>query len=463
MIALFFTATLLLLAIYCFMRKKFLYLAVPSMLFLPEYYAIEFGESLPLLTATRIILIVFYFYAYINMKRNINLQNILIQHSKDLFLIAGYFLFRIISNLYYITTYTQPAKTILSIVFEQFLFLVAIYLLYPTKEEINNLLKVIVYCSVVIFIIGIFESITYYRFFDELNTVSRTIINEHYVRAGLLRSTTTMQMPGLFGNMCVLMLPLILYLQKITAQKRYIAFTAIDFLAIIHSGSRSDVMFFFIIIFSFICLELKHRGLRELKTIIYNSFCVVALLLVFIVPISYINPNCRYFYTATAKSVLNEFGCNYDLDEDAPEGVDGYGKNAGKNGSGGINSRTRQFSGITYAMKRNCLFGMGSGAANRNSVYYYINNRWYPYSTIDIALVEILYCEGALGLFAYFLLFCYIAISLIKVRKKQPADLYISIILYFLSYLLCTLSTANMFSFLILGLVLIQFYRFADK
>lgn len=106
-----FTLALIIANVYCFKSKKYLYLFVPCMLFLPGYYGIELSESLPLITMTRIMFVVFYIYTFINKRRTFKTSG----HSykslpKAYYLLLGYFVLRIASNLYYITTYGQAIK-----------------------------------------------------------------------------------------------------------------------------------------------------------------------------------------------------------------------------------------------------------------------------------------------------------------------------------------------------------------
>ena len=76
------------------------------MLFLPEYYGFEFNESFPILTITRIMFIIFYIYSFINRKIALSLNAINPKETlKKYSFLLGYFFFRILSNLYYLTSY----------------------------------------------------------------------------------------------------------------------------------------------------------------------------------------------------------------------------------------------------------------------------------------------------------------------------------------------------------------------
>ena len=419
-----------------FAKKKYLYLFVPCMLFLPSYYGIEINSSLPLITVTRMMFVVFYLYAFINKRRTLDIKNI---HwsiiPRHYLLIGGYFIFRTVANLYYIFTYSQAIKTIFFMFFEQFLFLVALYLLAPTKQELNTLIKVIVSVATVFFVIGILESLTFIRPFDALYTVSRHVMNEHYIRLGLLRATTTFGMPGMFGNMCLLVLPLILYLFNLHQQKRYLISIGLCILAIIHSGSRADILSLIILMLIYFIYVLRDKAFRLLFA--KRTLIILSSLLIFSTLASIANPYYKFFYVGTAKSILNEVGFDFDIDSDAPDSNTEYGANSMR----GSISRTRQLSGLIYTSRINPLFGLGSGAQNRKDVQYYWANAWHKANTYDMGIVEIFCDEGILGLCGIIAI-----ISSLYLLCKGNRNNF----LFICAYLLSTLNTVNMFSFLFL-------------
>lgn len=420
------------------------------MIFLPDYYGIEINDTLPLLTATRIMFIIFYIYAFQNRRRALSFKTI---HLNDLpvhcFFFGGYFLFRIIANMYYLTTYVQSAKTIFTIIFEQLFLLIAIYYLAPTQKEIHTLLKVITWTATSFYIMGILESVTFIRPFDALYTISRNVMNEHYVRFGLLRSTTTFGMPGMYGNMCVLTLPIILYLYETYKQKRYLLSSALCFLAIIHSGSRSDLIFIAPIlgIYFFIALKGYNRKLLFIK----NFFWVSASVFLTCSLLSIASPHLKYFYVGTTKSILNEVGFDFDLNEGAPDDVYGFDAKARENDSKGSTARLLQFSGIVYTSSINPLFGLGSGAQNRKDIKYFWDNKWHTSNTYDVGYVEIFCDEGIIGSIGYIMMAtALICIYSIIIRLPQKRCL----LLHPIAYAIILLSTANMPHFLFLIVII---------
>ncbi len=456
MIQIIFSAVLLSAIIYFFKTKKYPYLFVPCFLFLPDYYGIEFSETFPLLTVSRIMLIVFYIYVYFNKRRSFSLKQLFSSENK---LLAAYFLIRIFTNLYYITTYSQPIKTILVMIIEQFLFLVAFYMLALNKSELTKLIKVIVWSATVLFVFGIFESFTRIRVFSSLNTVSRGMLDLNYIRLGLLRSVTTMGIPNLFGNLCAFIVPMAVYLLRTTKEKKYCVVLFLNTLAIIHSGCRSDLIILVILTVLFGAFSLKNKKTRLLFA--QNAAIVIALLISWIMILSMCDVKYRYYYSTTAKSVLNIVGFDFDLNAGAPEGVDGYGKN-----TQGVYSRTFQFSAVEDALSKNPLFGLGSGCEKRGELLYYFYDDYHPGFSFDLGIVEVLCSEGIIGLVAYICLFIWYTIVLYKMMRRSGLynDEFILMFSLFLTYLLSTLSTINMQRFLsMITALCISYYSIKDR
>lgn len=367
------------------------------------------------------------------------------------FLLIGYVVFRVISNLFYITKYSFAAKTILEIVFEQILLVLAFFLLSPTKDEIETLIKVIVWTAFALFIMGIVESLTSFRIFDCLYIVNRNILNEHYIRMGLLRATTTMGLAGMYSNMCLLVLPLVLYLYNKTMQKRYLFVCFACLLAAIHSGSRSFFFYLLIIFIYYYLFVLRSKPTRI--RCFRNAIILAVSICFFAIFISLFSPTYKYFYEGSIKAILNELGMDYDLNANAPEGVNGYGVNyeSTYKFQGGVASRRIQFSGISYVLNINPIFGLGNGAQYRNEIYYYFSDHWQICRNIDVGLVEIIINEGLLGLLGFLLLFVFMISTFIHSNtNKLSRNIGIMLII---CYILTTLSTTNMMHFLLLILL----------
>ncbi len=414
------------------------------MLFLPEYYGLELSQSLPVISVSRMIFVVFCVYVVLNRRTNLNLKQIKLRSMpKSYWLLLGYFVIRFLTNLRYAFVYAFAAKAILALILEDIFLLIGLFLLAPTADEINSIIKTIVWTACGLFIIGICEGIFSITPFDALYTVSRTILNDHYVRLGLNRAVTTMGLANYYGNFCLMMTPLIYYLLKKTHERKYIVALFLDFLAMIHSGCRSDLIFFGFVTFIYLILTVLRREdigffLRALAVFL------VGITLYSVIACS-CNERLNYYYTGTAKAVLNTFGFKFDYNANSPEGVSGYGNN-----ERGVLSRTAQISGISYVLGKEPIFGLGRGCQIRKELRYFYEGKWRVSRTMDMGIVEVICTEGLLGLLAYILLFGSYILILLKQRNRRdlPLDFTTYCMMPFI-YLLCTLSTANMTFYLI--------------
>lgn len=453
-----FSIALVACTIYCFKNKKYIYLFVPCYLFLPGYYGISLSDSLPVLNVTRIITVFFYIYVLIN-KRKTFKEIFFSPFSGRFLLLFGYAAFRILANLFYANGLNIPTKMIFSIIFEQVFIVIAFLLLSPSDNEIKILEKVIVWSAFFLFVIGILESLTSTNIFDQLYTVQRNIPNEHYIRLGLLRATTTMELPGQYSNMCLFILPLALHLYNTTTNKLYLLVCFADILAAIHSGSRS-FYFYLLLVMTYYLVFILRSNAQRLRCI-KHVLLILLLLVAFASTLSVFSPKYKYFYTGSAKAFLNELGANYDLNADAPSGVDGYGGNYDSTYEfqGGVSSRKLQFTGIVYALNHDWLHGLGTDALSKRLVRYYYNGFWCKTNSIDVGIVEIIMYEGLLGLVGYCFLFIYIFRSVIPQKPMQFRKHYS--LLLILSYILTTLSTCNMIPLLLL-ITLLAIYNYRN-
>ena len=90
-----------------------------------------------------------------------------------------------------------------------------------SEEKGVAALKAVVYGCGVISAFGIAESLTRIRLADYLYTVDREMLNDHYIRLGILRATTTFGLSNLFAFYLTVMAPLIFLLWRQTGHKRY--------------------------------------------------------------------------------------------------------------------------------------------------------------------------------------------------------------------------------------------------
>ena len=444
-----FSASLLALCVLSIVKKRFLEFFFPAILFLPDYYGLEISYFLPLLSVKRIIYIVLFIYVLALYRKEIIPRIKSFRLNAATVFILLYFTARLITNLHYVSVYGQAVKTIFVIFFEQALLLVAVLIIAPTKEECISVIKAIVFSSVILFIHGLLESFTGLRPANSLWTVHRYMLNEYYVRAGLLRAAGTFGLPTYFGNFCVMMMPLILFLYEHFRKKIYLVIAALDVFACLHSGSRSS--FLFILVAAFGCFLLHLRNSKRIIEFIKNTVAIVLALVIIVFGLSLISQKYQHYYKSFGKSLLNVIGFDYNLDEEASENVAQFGSN--KNGT---MSRAAQFSGISYVAGINPVWGLGSGAQTRGDIQYFYKGMWRHVFTYDVGYVEVFCDEGLWGWFGYLSLFISLFIVLLSKRYiKKDSCLSQYLIVSTVIYLLCLLSSSNMSYFLFTFVVLI--------
>ena len=450
MFAIVFAFFLLLLNIYCWNKNKYLPLFLVCMIFLPDYYGFSISQSLPVISVGRVMFVAFLIYAFAH--RKCSLREAVLFSWKKAMLFWAFVFFRTVANLYYIGTYDQPIKTIFGLLIEQGLFVVALSLLKPDRTEIVEIIKSIVIVASVFFCLGILESFIEYRIFDLLYTANRDMLDVYHYRMGVLKATTSFGLPGFYGDMCVVTLPLIFYCYRLTQNRAYLFSVALAAMAVVHSGSRASIIFFLFICLIYIVLSIISNKNERIE-LLRNAGCIMLFLIVVFVAIGSISPKYKYFYVGTAKSILNEFGCDFDLDEDATEESGGYGENVD-----GSFSRTVQFSGIKYAYSVNPIFGLGSGAQVRGDIKYFKRGEWRNSYTYDVGYVEIFADEGLLGTIGYICLAFFVFGGLWSIYRDDK-ELAMILFLCTLAYLMCLLATANVRSLLVMNYSLIYICR----
>jgi len=438
MVAIFLALILICISLYSFVKCQYFYWFIMMFTVLPNYFAIEISDNIPLITANRILILFLVIYSFVN-RNKIKPQSFKFRKI-HIFLII-YFGLRLISNAYYIFQLSSSIKNILEILIEELLIIIIFEIVPYGRKEIDLFIKCLVHTASLIFILAIIETYSGVSLGDFLYTVQRSLPHEHYIRLGLLRATVTFGMPGVLAVYCIMMIPFIMYLYERTSKWWYLIAMFLDFLCILYANSRADIIILFVVLV--ICVSMKPKNIRKDYLRIFGIQIVIFLAIVIISCV--VSSSLRYFYLGTAKSVLNEVGFDFDLNEGAPEGVEGYGTNIE-----GTYSRTAQFSGIYYAAKKNFLFGLGAEAQNRGEVYYYYNGAWRQSNTYDVAYVAVFMDEGILGLTAYFILFIGLFYTGIKIIKTENGTVSLgkTMLQAFIAYLLCMFATNNEFRLL---------------
>ncbi len=416
--------------IICIKKKKFIEWFSVLYVIMPDYFAIELSQSFPLITGSRIaigILILVLLKKVVLEHKNIILP------SNWIIVLCIYASLRIIPNIYYIFTLTQAINAIFKILIEQVLLSI---LALNVIEKRNDIIQSICYGMGVVSTIGIFESIFVVKFSPLFWTVNRTMLDERYIRLGLLRSVFTFSMPGCFAMFLVVQMPLVIYMYFFTRKTRYILIANLALIAVIHSGSRASIVTFFIMI-SICFLVIKKEWRRDyLYKVIISVVCTFG----FIFLLSLCSDSLQYYYVGTIKSLLNEIGFRFNLSAGAPNGVDGYGINGGT----GFFSRLFQLSGIEYTLRQHPFVGLGAEAQNRWAIMYKWIKDWHNYNTYDIGYVAFIGDEGLIGFAGNMFLLIVLVFKCFRNKKKYMSTEQGFLGICIITYMICLLFTNGM-------------------
>ncbi len=392
--------------------ERFIYFFCFIYFLLPNYFALEFSGSLPLLSVSRVLFLVLYilFAVYVIKKKEFS-----VPRNKGVWICMGiYFSMRLLANLYYFRTYSDAINNIFKMLAEQ----IALIIIFPeflsNDEKRLKAVKMLVYGCGVISILGILETLTGVCLFDYLYTVKRSFLSERYIRMGLLRAATSFGHANLMAFYMSVMAPFVFWLYGRTKEKRFFIIAILHFFALVFTGSRGSLFAYGITVLLYFFLSEKEERGKLFRRFAIGA--VIAAVLIF--GQRAVSVNLKYYYDTTVKSLLNAVGFDFDLNEGAPEGSGGYGTNA-KEGNA---SRLSQFSGIEYTVSVNPLFGLGAGADRRGDIYYKWNGKWRKSHTYDVGYVGIISDEGLIGALGFaFLLAGIITVYVSELAKTDDA------------------------------------------
>ena len=419
-------------------KNKLSFFAILFFIFyiiLPSYFAMEISSSFPLMTGSRIILLLLIIFYIVKNKGVIKLkifENKIIGRN-----IKIYFLLLIIANLYYISTLTDSVKEIFSILLEEICVLWIITQIIDSKEKLIQALDIIVTTSAIVALISIIGVFVGNNFFYSLNTVNREMLMANYSRLGMLRAEAGFGHAVYYGAYNVMMIPIIMYLIENKGKSlKYTICLILCVVALVLANSRGSLLVFGVMI---IYMLIKKRANKLKKYLPFLTLGAMGILMIFI-----IRPDTIELVGNIWTSITNVFS------SDAVE-IEEYGTN-----TNGVDSRIMQLSQLTWTSKNNFFFGLGASAQNRDAVKYLnTSGEWVTINTFDVGYIAIFCQYGFIGSIAYFVL--YITILMIIFSKKYKHDEIMKMFRYiFIAYLLCMLSITGVRSafWVIFGLMI---------
>ena len=387
-------------------------------LILPEYFALEISESFPLLTASRLLIIVAFLFVITRYGRNFQIVKLPVAFKI-------YFIALIFVNVIHLSdAFSDSLKELFSLIFEQLLLVYILFNLLNTKDRIFLAVKWMVYASAIITLFGAIEAFTGVNVFFYLTTTQREMLQSEYVRLGFQRAAGPFGHSVYFGTYCVLMLPFSLFLSRQTKKFRFTLIAILNVVGVFLSMARGAIV---VMVALLIILLLKH-GIRLTKRgfKIVTVVCIVlAFSLLIITPVRELLVE---LINSTMESIFSEGATNQD-----------FGNN-----TAGLASRLGQFSGFLWTIQQNCfLFGFGSNCHVRGLVRYYSGTRWNTIRSFDVGYVAQFMQYGIIGFIGYLSLFIYLIKSSGRGSKGYMKNLRCPIVLFYITYLLSLFTVAG--------------------
>jgi hypothetical protein len=400
-----------------------LYVSVALYALLPQYFAIEISSSLPLITASRIIILFLLFYAIIKGKLKRNVFYIII-HSGYSKILIGYFTLSLIATLPYLNN-GSILKDLFGIIFDQILLFILITNSVDSKKKLDKCIWILTISFIIVCICGIVERFTGYNFWNNFYTISRSITNANDTRLGVNRVSFSFSHPIYFGMYIVLLIPIIMYMIKSKKNNNiYIIGLALGIICCFFTVSRGPIgVMFLTIILNF--FDMKRQERKR-----FISFFIMIGILIFIGLLFF--SNMVDSIIITLKTILNEFGFSYNVDD--------FGSN-----SGGVDSRLSQFDIYGNAIRNNWLFGIGSGASD-------------IYVSVDNAYLGWILSGGVFGLASKLTLYLGSIVLLFNQRNSTPIckAVFYSMLCYMVASLAAPENITTKMVWILLGLAAVS-------
>ena len=405
-------------------NKKFIIFFMAFYPILPDYFSIELGGGLPLLKASRILLLILLPCVCFRNKK-IKLIRKPLKAAGLYWPLFIYFAARILANGYYAPSLSAAINTEFTVIMEQLLLIVMICQVVRSREDVHLCVKTIVNASGVVAIISIINVLIGSNLFYNLNTVSRNVLMVSTVRMGIIRAEATFGHPVYYAMYCALIIPLALYVWQNEKNAWNSCVLGLNVIAAFLTESRGTIVVLLALFLIYVIIADKKTRNR-----ILTAVCAIACVAVVV---SFVVPTVAQQFSNIIKSVMIAFG-------DSSETIENFGGNS----STGLSSRMIQLSGISWMLIHNAVFGLGASCHTRGKLSYRINGIWQVRDTIDNGYVGYFVEEGLLGGIACFSLFySLLKSSWKKATFKNSRNMNNSFFLCFVSYVAVMLSVAD--------------------
>lgn len=407
-------------------KKWYLYLLCAFVCVFPEQFAIKLHDSLPLLTASRIlILVAMGFWAWDKWKTK------RFRFPKSLVLFFALNLIISLVNLHY---GIHEIKRIFLMIFERVLFVIMLMDMICDREEFNRCIDFVIMGAAALSVIGIVQTVFDYDISSVMHLTETVSSGQLSARMGLVRAFGTYNAIS-FGCNCAFMAFLILYRLYATKSIWHSAAFALNFVALVCTFTRS----------AWLCFA----GVAVIALVLYGGKLIrrllpsIAMTLALVVVLCCCQPKLFSAFVETGKSSINTIlGVLPDsvtslfFSGDTTETPDATGpsepnpnqpgfeldEDFGMNAGDPTYSRTAQWTAVEYMAKEGVLlFGYGYNALLRGCIHFFFDRwaaKWEPTTFLDVGLVALIAESGLLGAITHLGLLAWLFIC--ALRKKRP-------------------------------------------
>lgn len=440
--------------IYLALRQKkwYLYLLFAFVGVLPEQFSIRLHESIPLLSATRIlILILMGFWLYDKWKTK------KFHFPSSLLL---FFAVNLIISLVNLRYGTDDIKRIFLLIFERVLLVIMLTDMIHDRREFHRCIDFAIMGCAILAVIGIAQTVFNYDISSALHLTETITSIQLSNRMGLVRAFGTYNAIS-FGCYCSIMAMLILYRLYHTKSIWHSIAFALNFVALICTFTRSAWLCLAAIVLVTLLLY-RTTLIRRLLSSAAIAFALLLLLCCF-------QPKLYNAFIETGKSSINTIlGVIPDnvISLFLPESTDGTAlpeetnpelpeetnpdtlrpgfdldEEFGANANDPSYSRTAQWTAVQYmAEEGQLLFGYGYNALIHGRIHFFFDRwaaKWQPTTFLDVGLVALITESGLIGAISYLGLLGYMLVCAFRSKSREDKfDFYHLVFLMIPLYIL---------------------------
>jgi len=436
--------------IYLALRQKkwYLYLLCAFIGVLPEQFSVRIHDSLPLVSATRIlILIALGFWLYDKWKTK------KIHFPKSLLL---FFVVNLIISLINLRYGMDDIKRIFLLIFERVLLIIMLMDMIRDRQEFHLCIDFAIMGCAALAVIGIVQTVFNYDISSALHLTQTITSIQLADRMGLVRAFGTYNAIS-YGCYCAFMALLILYRLYHTKHIWHSVAFALNFVALICTFTRSAWLCLAAVLFAMLIVY-RMKLIRRVLASVGIVILLCALLCCF-------QPKLFNAFVETGKSSINTVlgvlpdsvismfvpdnpdnaGSPGDPDDPTEPGDLSFGfeldDDFGANASDPSYSRTAQWTAIEYMTQEGqLLFGYGYNALIRGKIHFFFDRwaaKWQPTTFLDVGLVALLTESGLIGAVAYIGLLAFMLVyAFIKRSREDRFDFFCLVLFMIPLYLL---------------------------